>query len=61
MTEARGLVHRSLAWLFILLAFCGWVLMLAGVASLQQVGVQGMLGAPLAAPAARQLCDGTRR
>lgn len=61
MTEARGLVHRSLVWLFILLAFCGWVLMLAGVASLQQVGVQGMLGAPLAAPTARQLCDGTRR
>ena len=34
---AGGLAHRGLAWLFIALAFFGWVLMLAGVASLQEV------------------------
>jgi hypothetical protein len=35
--EASGLAHRGLAWLFILLAFVGFVLMLSGVSSLQQV------------------------
>lgn len=38
--EARGLAHRGLAWLFILLAFVGFVLMLSGVASMQQVILQ---------------------
>jgi hypothetical protein len=38
---AGGLAHRGLAWLFIALAFFGWVLMLAGVASLQEVRQAG--------------------
>ncbi|KAL4428445.1 hypothetical protein ABPG75_002534 [Micractinium tetrahymenae] len=33
---ARGLVHRGLAWLFLVLAFCGWAILLGGLAALQQ-------------------------
>lgn len=36
---ARGLVHRGLAWLFLVLAFCGWAILLGGLAALQQVRV----------------------
>lgn len=34
---ARGLVHRGLAWLFLILAFCGWAILLGGLAALQEV------------------------
>lgn len=51
-----ALVHRGAAWLCILLAFVGWVLVLAGVASLQQVGGKvprhaAVPAVPAAAPA----------
>lgn len=63
---AGALAHRGLAWLALLLAFVGWVLILSGVASLQQVGPQpkGVVGlrcrGPCTAAAAapnRALCE----
>ena len=51
MGATAAVAHRGLAWLFILLAFVGWVLLLSGVASLQQARCRGR---PLAAAVPRR-------
>ncbi|KAL4439222.1 hypothetical protein ABPG77_004124 [Micractinium sp. CCAP 211/92] len=54
---ARGLVHRGLAWLFLILAFCGWAILLGGLAALQEACHKTGLGtlAQMMQPAGRRL------
>lgn len=35
MVNAKGVSSMALVWLTFILAFCGWIIMLAGVSALQ--------------------------